>query len=125
MSDNNVVSADGLSAALSKIIEDYKDDVEKETKKAVDASARKAVSYLKTNSPKKTGKYAADWASKQDKTGFGDYSRIIYNKKRYMLTHLLELGHHNVRTGRRTKGIPHIEPAYQVAAREIERRLKG
>lgn len=122
---NQIVDASDLNAALNTLFEDFEDDVRKETKKAVDASTRKAVSFLRTKSPIKSGKYRSSWASKKDNEGLQEYSRRVYSKDRYMLTHLLELGHMNVRTGRRTPGIPHIEPAYNFAARDFESRMKG
>ena len=69
------------------------DQVDKEVQKAMDVEmkqvAKEAVSKLKSSSPRKTGKYARGWTTKQiDKNGI-----VIHNSKHYQLTHLLENGH--------------------------------
>lgn len=95
-------------------------------KNAADFTARE----LKSTSPKgATGKYAKGWSVKAQDGGY-----VVYNKKRYMLTHLLENGHDVIVNGKkvgRAKAHPHIKPAEQDGIKqfelwvktEIERRL--
>ena len=68
------------------------DQVDKEVQKAMDVGmkqvAKEAVTQLRSSSPRKTGKYARGWTTKQiDKNGI-----VIQNSKHYQLTHLLENG---------------------------------
>ena len=102
------------------------DQVDKEVQKAMDVGmkqvAKEAVSKLKSSSPRKTGKYARGWTTKQiDKNGI-----VIHNSKHYQLTHLLENGHvirNKKGTYGRTSGIKHIQPVEQWASEELPRRI--
>ena len=102
------------------------DQVDKEVQKAMDDGmkqvAKEAVTQLRSSSPRKTGKYARGWATKQiDKNGI-----VIHNSKHYQLTHLLENGHvirNKKGTYGRTSGIKHIQPVEQWASEELPRRI--
>ena len=102
------------------------DQVDKEVQKAMDVGmkqvAKEAVSKLKSSSPRKTGKYARGWTTKQiDKNGI-----VIHNSKHYQLTHLLENGHvirNKKGTYGRTSGIKHIAPVEEWASEELPRRI--
>lgn len=102
------------------------DQVDKEVQKAMDDGmkqvAKEAVTQLRSSSPRKTGKYARGWTTKQiDKNGI-----VIHNSKHYQLTHLLENGHvirNKKGTYGRTSGIKHIQPVEQWASEELPRRI--
>ena len=102
------------------------DQVNEEVQKAMDVGmkqvAKEAVSKLKSSSPRKTGKYAGGWTTKQiDKDGI-----VIHNSKHYQLTHLLENGHvirNKKGTYGRTSGIKHIAPVEEWASEELPRRI--
>lgn len=102
------------------------DQVDKEVQKAMDVGmkqvAKEAVTQLRSSSPRKTGKYARGWTTKQiDKNGI-----VIHNSKHYQLTHLLENGHvirNKKGTYGRTAGIKHIQPVEQWASEELPRRI--
>lgn len=102
------------------------DRVDKEVQKAMDVGmkqvAKEAVTQLRSSSPRKTGKYARGWTTKQiDKNGI-----VIHNSKHYQLTHLLENGHvirNKKGTYGRTSGIKHIQPVEQWASEELPRRI--
>lgn len=106
------VSIDQLADEIAKTLTEYTEDVEKGIEKAQKSVTRKAVSQLKSTSPRKKGKYAAGWASKATPDG-----RVVYNKSRHQLTHLLEKGH-ALRQGGRVRAIPHIRPVEQMAIEE-------
>lgn len=102
------------------------DQVDKEVQKAMDVGmkqvAKEAVTQLRSSSPRKTGKYARGWTTKQiDKNGI-----VIHNSKHHQLTHLLENGHvirNKKGTYGRTSGIKHIQPVEQWASEELPRRI--
>lgn len=102
------------------------DQVDKEVQEAMDESmkqvAKESVSKLKSSSPRKTGKYARGWTTKQiDKNGI-----VVHNSKHYQLTHLLENGHvirNKYGTYGRTSGIKHIQPVEQWAGDELPLRI--
>lgn len=102
------------------------DQVDKEVQKAMDDGmkqvAKEAVTQLRSSSPRKTGKYARGWTTKQiDKNGI-----VIHNSKHYQLTHLLENGHvirNKKGTYGRTSGIKHIKPVEEWASDELPRRI--
>lgn len=96
-----------------------------------------AVQKLKQTSPRQNvrggGKYAKSWAYREEKGILGSSTFIIYNKKHYRLTHLLEYGH-VIRNGTRrtfgsTRKKPHIksveEWVIENLPKTIERELGG
>ncbi len=73
------------------------------------------------------GSYAKSWAIKNGQKAKNMYSKIVYNKEHYRLTHLLEFGH-ALRNGKRFEGIPHIrktEDKYrQEFTEELEKKIR-
>ena len=92
-----------LSDEIIKCLNDYTDEVEEALEKTKEKLAEEGVKELKKMSPKKTGKYSKGWNFKNRRGKV-----VIYNKKHYRLTHLLEKGHKK-RGGKGTvAAIPHI-----------------
>ena len=88
------IQSDELGKAIAKVLEEYKDVTIDNMINAVDKVAKEAVSELKSTYPKRTGAYAKDWAAKKEPVSKNTaYSKVVYNKKHYRLTHLLEYGH--------------------------------
>lgn len=109
------VNVKGISKEFAKILSEYKEEVEEVISIAGDKVAKKTVSNLKKNSPKRKksgGEYAKGWRITTIKG-----KRIIHNKTKYQLTHLLENGHAKVNGGR-VPGKPHIKPAEEQAIKE-------
>lgn len=109
------VNVKGISKEFAKILSEYKEEVEEGISIAGDKVAKKTVSNLKKNSPKRKksgGEYAKGWRITAIKG-----KRIIHNKTKYQLTHLLENGHAKVNGGR-VQGKPHIKPAEEQAIKE-------
>lgn len=109
------VNVKGISKEFAKILSEYKEEVEEGISIAGDKVAKKTVSNLKKNSPKRKkngGEYAKGWRITAIKG-----KRIIHNKTKYQLTHLLENGHAKVNGGR-VPGKPHIKPAEEQAIKE-------
>lgn len=116
------VNIDKLALEIMRSLEAYKDLMVDDMTEAVNATAKETVKMLKSSSPKRSGDYAKDWASKRD-SNLGKkwrYSMVVYQKgENYSLTHLLEKGHALVRGGRKVGSSPaitHIAPAEEFAA---------
>lgn len=119
------IRADELAQAIVKELSEFENATEETVKAAVDKAAKNAVSALKTDSPKRTGKYAASWADKVDKSKKARvYTRIVYSKDpHYRLTHLLEKGH-KARNGRFISARVHISPIEKNAIDDVIQGIK-
>lgn len=133
-SQNQLIEASDFYQAVYGMLEDYGSAVETaltETKKQL---AEDTVKRLKTTSPvgrgRKSGTYGKNWTWTQKSHG----QFIVYNKKTYRLTHLLEYGHATrLGTGKgrytygskaRTKAEPHIGEAERKMKEEIGKILE-
>ena len=106
-----------MTELLDEISENLKESVEKNAKDC----SRGSASQLRNSSPKRTGKYAASWASK--KLGEGSY--ITYNKEGWK-THILENGHvirNKKGTYGRWNGIKHIDPVEKEYVEKFEAQI--
>lgn len=107
----------GISKELSKILQEYTEEVEVGMMHASDDVARKTVKQLKSTSPKSKGKrkgsYAKGWRVSNI---YG--KKVIHNKTDYQLTHLLENGHAK-KGGGRVAAIVHIRPAEEQAIKDF------
>lgn len=118
------IKADQLAQEIVKILDDYRDTTIDKMKGAVDKAAKQAVNELKTSSPKRTGAYAKDWAAKKDrKANKWAYGKVVYNKKHYRLTHLLEKGHRKVNGGM-VAARPHIAKVEEKAINTLVEGIK-
>ena len=118
------IKADQLAQEIVKIMDDYRDTTVDKMKEAVDKAAKQAVNELKNSSPKRTGAYAKDWAAKKDrKANKWAYGKVVYNKKHYRLTHLLEKGHRKVNGGM-VAARPHIAKVEEKAINTLVEGIK-
>lgn len=118
------IKADQLAQEIVKILDDYRDTTIDKMKESVDKAAKQAVNELKTSSPKRTGTYAKDWAAKKDrKANKWAYGKVVYNKKHYRLTHLLEKGHRKVNGGM-VAARPHIAKVEEKAINTLVEGIK-
>ena len=119
------IKADQLAQEIVKILDDYRDTTIDKMKESVDKAAKQAVNELKTSSPKRTGAYAKDWAAKKDrKANKWAYGKVVYNKKHYRLTHLLEKGHRKVNGGM-VAARPHIAKVEEKAINTLVEGIKN
>ena len=120
------ISIDQLPDAISGVLSETSSAAINGLEKACKKTAPPVTRFLKDRSPKRTtvvhgmkpGAYAGSWRNRINRERLS-VSATVYNKKYYFLTHLLEDGHVN-RNGTRTEGIPHIEPAADLADRTFE-----
>ena len=118
---SKTIQASDLQKEISKYLNEYKEDIDDEVVEAVDQISKEAKDELKQTSPRRKGTrenpYYRGWSVKLAKKQTGKYTKAIWNKTNYQLTHLLEFGH-VTRSGPRTRAIPHIRPVeekYNVA----------
>ena len=105
-----------IGAEIARTLTTEYADAQDKINTAAESVTKELVSNLKSDSPKRTGKYAKSWTVKRDGNTFTAYN------KRYMLTHLLENGHMN-RNGTRTSGTAHIAPNEEKAVGDFTEKV--
>lgn len=108
-----------LDAQLSRILNEYSDEVLDGMSQAGEEVANSALQKLHGAGPVRTGEYNRGWKVKENAKTLRGVSYILHNPKRYRLTHLLEKGHVN-RDGSRTAARVHIKPIEEQAIKEFE-----
>lgn len=108
------VTADEVQKVIMDYLENYAEDIDDEVRETTNSVVKEAKSELVQTSPKsgvaRDTKYYKGWALKNGtKNKKCRYTRVIWNKTNYQLTHLLEFGH-ATRNGGRTSPMPHIRP---------------
>lgn len=122
---------ESVEVQMTKLLDEYSQEVQDAANKAIKRVARETVKRLKNTSPKRSGEYARDWAVKNLSVHGNIVNLVVHNRKHYQLTHLLENGHvirNKKGTYGRAPAHPHIGPAEEWASIElpaqIERELK-
>lgn len=117
------IDVNALANEIVSTIKEYTDEVIDKVEKAADAIADEGVRELRNTSPKDTGGYAKGWTVKKTQNG-----KVIYNKNKPQLTHLLEKGYAKVNGGR-VAGVKHIEPVEEKIVNKfvekVEEAIKG
>lgn len=114
------IRIDDFLEAVQGELTEYANEVTGYVKESVKDVAKETVKEVKRRSPVRSGAYKKSWGQTQIYEGPGGIRITIHNKKHYRLTHLLENGH-ALKSGGRTKAYPHIKPAEDFAARELEK----
>ena len=117
------VTVDNLAAEIMKGLTEYKNLATADMKTAVRKAGRSVKKDIQANAPKKTGAYSKSWTVKTTKETSESLELTVHSPKKYQLAHLLEKGHAK-RGGGRTKAIPHIAPAEEKAAKDLEADIK-
>ena len=110
---SNNIKPEELQKAIMEYLEDYVEDIEEDVEDTTNTIIKKAKQELVQTSPRsgiaRKTKYYKGWAIKNGgRTRKGKYySKVIWNKTNYQLTHLLEF-EHATRNGGRTQAQPHI-----------------
>lgn len=117
------VTGGQLGEAIADALREYTHDVSLGIAKEVDEVAEVVKDEIAQSSPVgATGKYRRGWkVEKRDRAGVT--RRIVWNRTRYRLVHLLENGHAK-RGGGRVAAIPHVRPVTDRRLPELEERIK-
>lgn len=118
------IKPEELGIELSKIIEEYTEEVSIAIEEEIDKTAKELKEEIQATSPKKTGKYSKGFAIKKEGSR-GTASRIIYNKSKPGLVHLLELGHAKRGGKGRVAARPHLRPAYDKIVPKMEKEIEN
>lgn len=127
---SNSVKPENLHKALTKYLEDYLEDIEEDVQVSTDTVIKEAKEELVQTSPRsglaRNTKYYKGWAIKNGgRTRKGRYySKVIWNKTNYQLTHLLENGHHTRDGTGWVEAQPHIGKVQEKYGAEFSDLLK-
>lgn len=116
------IPIDRLATEITKAVQEYTEDVQEAIESKVDEVAEEVLQEVKRIAPKRTGKYRRGFV-KTNRDGYGRIRRIVWNKRHYMLVHLLEFGHAKVGGGR-VAARPHLRPAYDKYASKLPDEIK-
>lgn len=116
------IPIDRLAAEITKAMQEYTEDVSEAIEQKVDEIADQVLEEVKRTAPKRTGKYRRGFV-KTNRDEPGRVRRFVWNRRRYMLVHLLEFGHAK-RGGGRVAARPHLRPAFDKYAPKLEERIK-
>ena len=115
-----------LQKECDKILEEFRDDVDKNMNEAIKKVTKAGAKQVKANARSTfggTGKYAKGWTSRFE-NGRLTAQGTIYNSSVPGLPHLLENGHAK-RGGGRVAGREHIAPVEQELEETIIKELKA
>lgn len=117
------VKTDELAEVIMEGLQDYADlateDLKEDIRRASDTVRKEIVK----NAPRDTGAYAKGWAVLKGREDACSINMIVYCRKRWRLTHLLEHGHAK-RGGGRVAARPHIAPAQEAGEKELEELIR-
>lgn len=121
------ISVDDLAWAVVDELNHYEQQVTDGVKESVRQVAEECRDEIKANSPVRKGKgggaYKRSWSDTVRFESREDIRVVVYNKRHYRLTHLLENGH-ALAGGGTVDAIPHIRPAEQHAAEKLMNKVK-
>ncbi len=114
-----------LAKAIGDALYEYSDEVVKATNEVLKETAKEAADELKSAGgfEDKSGDYRKGWSTKAEAATLGIQKQIVYNKKHYRLTHLLEYGHAKPNGGR-VRAFPHIATVEEGLADKVEKKLR-
>jgi mRNA-degrading endonuclease RelE of RelBE toxin-antitoxin system len=118
------IAPEDLGIEIAKVISEYTEEVAEAVEKEVDETAKNIKEEIQKSSAWKdrTGEYRKGWTIKKENRK-GETVRIIYNKDKPGLIHLLEFGHVK-RGGGRVAGRPHVQPAYEKYVPQMEQNIE-
>ena len=111
------IKIDELDKAVREELDSYSREVGEAVDNAVLRVAKRCLASIKANSPNRSEAYRKGWTMAKE-TMRSRLLAVIYNRKRWLLIHLLENGHQKA-SGGRVSGTPHVGPAADQAEREL------
>lgn len=117
------VSIDNLAGAIGQAVKEYTEDVSAAIDKEVDTTAEKVLKDVRSSAPKRTGNYAKGF-TKTNQSDFTGKKYAVWNRRRYMIAHLLEFGHAKRGGKGRVAERPHLRPAYDRHVPQMERNIE-
>lgn len=119
------INPEELGLEIANAIADYTEDVVVAIEEEIDDTAEKVKDEIQSSAAWKdrTGEYRKGWAIKKENRK-GETVRIIYNKNKPSLVHLLEFGHAK-RGGGRVAARPHLQPAYDKYVPQMEKNIES
>ena len=114
---------DDMGKEVAEIFQEFAKATNATCERAVKETCEETVKELKNTSPRDKGNYAKSWQYGPSPYIKDKKAQIIYNKKHYRLTHLLEFGHKK-RNGGAVTGEPHIAPARDKAENILVKKIK-
>lgn len=115
---NQTVSIDQMADVIMEGLQEYADLATDDMKTAVKKAGNTVKTEISETAPRRTGKYARSWKTKNTKETATEIQVTVYSPTRYMLAHLLENGHAK-RGGGRVKAIPHIALAEEKGEEQL------
>ena len=119
----NSIRIDHLASEVMKGLTEYADLATDDMKKAVKKAGTTVRKEIEANAPKNKGTYAKSWSVKTTKESSSALQVTVHSKNRYQIAHLLEHGHAK-RGGGRVAARPHIAPAEELAAEQLEQDIE-
>lgn len=125
-----LISIDNLFKDVSLTLSDYAKGVDRAMAKANEEAGMYAEQMLHNISPRRTGNYRESWTLELREVRKNHAYRnemVVWNKKYYRLTHLLEKSHriaNKYGSYGMSKAQPHIEPTQREAEQEWARYFK-
>ena len=112
---SKAIKPENLQKALLNYLENYVEDIQDDVEETTDSITKEAKQELIKESPRsgiaRRTKYYKGWTIKtgaRTRKRSYKYTKIIWNKTNYQLTHLLEFGHHTKNGTGWVKAQPHI-----------------
>ena len=112
-----------LADEVMKQLNEYAEITTDGMKKAVNDAGKTVRKEIQSGAPVRSGKYKKSWIVKKTAESATKLEVTVHSKNRYQLAHLLEHGHAK-RNGGRTKAIPHIAPAEELGAEQLEQDIE-
>jgi hypothetical protein len=117
------IKPEQLAKEVMDGLEEYAELAVDVMKKEIQETGKVVKKQIEQTAPRKSGRYAKSWAVKKTAESSNSLEVTVHSRNRYMLTHLLENGHAK-RGGGRVRAIPHIAPAEELGAQELEKRIE-
>lgn len=109
------INPEELQKSIMNYLESYKEDIQDDVKESADTISKEVKNELIQKSPRsgiaRKTNYYKGWTIKlgarSGKTRYR-YTKVVWNKTNYQLTHLLEFGHHKRNGKGWVEAQPHI-----------------